>query len=165
MTEHPDLDALARAVIDANTYLVLGTLDADGEPRLSPVYFNHVDYAEFYWASSPAAHHSTNLVRHPSVEIVIFDSSQPVGAGQCVYLHADAAEVPAADLAAHCLAAFSGDLRGGRALTPGDLSGDAELRLYRAEATSYEVHVRGRDPVHGAGVDKRLPADPRDLAG
>jgi hypothetical protein len=165
MSEHPDLDALARDVIDANAYLVVGTLDPDGEPRLSPVYFNHVDYAEFYWASSPQSHHSANVVRHPSVTIVIFDSSKPVGSGQCVYLRADAAEVPEAELAQHCRAAFSGDLRGGRALTPRDLSGDADLRLYRAEATSYDVHVRGRDPVHGAGVDRRLPADPRDLDG
>ena len=165
MSEHPDLDAYARDVIDANTYMVLGTLDPDGEARISPVYFNHVDYAEFYWVSSPDAHHSANVARHPSVNIVIFDSSVPVGAGKCVYLHADAAVVPDSALAEHCQAAFSGDLRGARAFAPEELSGDADLRLYRAEATAYDVHVRGRDPVHGTGIDKRMPADPRDVEG
>jgi hypothetical protein len=162
MTEHPDLDARARDVIDANLYMVLGTLDPDGEPRLSPVYFTHVDYAEFYWVSSPGSHHSANVRRHPSVTIVIFDSSAPVGDGQCVYLDADAAEVPESELADHCRVAFSGDLRGASAFAPEDLSGDAALRLYRAEATSYDLHVRGRDPVHGTGIDRRVPVDPRD---
>jgi hypothetical protein len=165
MSEHPDLDARAREIIDANIYLVLGTLDPDGEPRLSPVYFTHIDYAEFYWVSSPDAHHSANVMRHPSASIVIFDSSVPVGRGQCVYLRADAAAVPEQELAVHCRAAFSSDLRGGVAFTPDELSGDEPLRLYRAEATSYDVHVRGRDPVHGAGIDKRMPADPRDVEG
>ena len=94
MSEHPDLDARAREILDANRYLVLGTVEPDGEPRLSPVYFTHVDYAELYWVSAPEAHHSANLQRHPSVNIVVFDSSAPVGHGSCVYLHADAAIVP-----------------------------------------------------------------------
>jgi Pyridoxamine 5'-phosphate oxidase len=164
MSEHPDLDARARDVIDANTYMVLGTLDPDGEPRLSPVYFTHVDYADFYWVSSPGAHHSRNVQRHPSISVVIFDSSVPVGAGQCVYVRADdAAVVPDTELDAHCRAAFAGDLRRAVSFAPDELSGDAPLRLYRAEATSYDVHVRGRDPVHGTGIDRRIPADPRDV--
>ena len=96
---------------------------------------------------------------------MVFDSRAPVGHGSCVYLHADAAIVPAAELADHCRAAFSGDLRGGYAFTPDELSGDEPLRLYRAEATSYDVHVRGSDTVHGSGIDRRMPADPRDEEG
>jgi Pyridoxamine 5'-phosphate oxidase len=165
MTDNPDLDAHAREILDANRYLVLGTVDPDGEPRLSPVYFTHVDYAELYWVSSPDAHHSRNLHRHSAVTIVVFDSSVAAGGGKCAYLHADAAVVPAAVLAAHCRTAFAGDLRGGHAFTAAELSRDEPLRLYRAEATSYDVHVRGSDPVHGSGIDKRMPADPRDVAG
>jgi predicted pyridoxine 5'-phosphate oxidase superfamily flavin-nucleotide-binding protein len=33
----PDHDALARAVIDANLYMVLGTADEDGRPWVTPV--------------------------------------------------------------------------------------------------------------------------------
>jgi hypothetical protein len=36
MGGHPELDAMARRVIDANQYMVLGTRDPDGSPRLSP---------------------------------------------------------------------------------------------------------------------------------
>jgi predicted pyridoxine 5'-phosphate oxidase superfamily flavin-nucleotide-binding protein len=31
----PDLDEMARHVIDTNAYMVLGTLDPDGSPRVS----------------------------------------------------------------------------------------------------------------------------------
>jgi hypothetical protein len=146
MTAHPDLDARARDIIDHNRYMTLGTLDPTGEPRLSPVHFTDVDYSDFYWVSSPSAHHSANVARHAAVSIVIYDSSASVGEGQAVFVQADAAEVPDAELAERCSAAFSGDLRGAVAFTPDDLRGDARLRLYRAAATAYEVHVRGRDP-------------------
>jgi predicted pyridoxine 5'-phosphate oxidase superfamily flavin-nucleotide-binding protein len=33
------LDDLARNVIDSNRYMALGTADADGHPRVSPVWF------------------------------------------------------------------------------------------------------------------------------
>jgi Pyridoxamine 5'-phosphate oxidase len=36
---HDDLAGHARAIIDANLYLTLGTIDADGHPWTSPVYF------------------------------------------------------------------------------------------------------------------------------
>jgi hypothetical protein len=36
---HRDLDVMARRVIDANHYMTLGTIDPDGRPRPSPVYY------------------------------------------------------------------------------------------------------------------------------
>jgi hypothetical protein len=57
----PDDTALrdiAHGVLDANRYLVLGTIEQDGRPRVSPVYFTHDDYRRLYWVSSPASTHS-----------------------------------------------------------------------------------------------------------
>ena len=55
--------------------------------------------------------------------------------------------------------AFGG--RGGaRAFSREELTGDGDLRLYVASATSYEVLVRGGDPRFGRGTDTRMPADP-----
>ena len=42
MGGHRELDAMARRVIDAHQYMVLGTRDPDGSPRLSPVYYTPV---------------------------------------------------------------------------------------------------------------------------
>ena len=35
----PDLDAVARAILDANHYMTLGTADENGPPWVSPLYY------------------------------------------------------------------------------------------------------------------------------
>ena len=59
----PDLDAMAREVLDRIRYIVLGTIDADGRTRTSPVYFQPHRYQDLYWVSHPDTHHSHNLGR------------------------------------------------------------------------------------------------------
>jgi hypothetical protein len=147
----------ARQVIDTNRYMALGTTEADHRPRVSPVYFTHDRYRDFYWVSSPEARHSVNVAARPDVAIVIFDSTVPVGGGKAVYVTARAARVPDGELAAGCAAAYGGAAPGEVAFTPEELSGEADLRLYRARATSHEVHVRGGDPDYGTGIDTRRP--------
>lgn len=147
---------MVRQVVDANHYMTLGTSEPDGRPRLSPVYFTHAGYRDYYWVSSPTAHHSLNLTARPSVAMVIFDSTTAPGDSHAVYLEADAAQVADEELAARCATAFAQVAAGARAFTPEELSGDAALRLYRAQATKHEVHIRGRDPIYGTGVDRRL---------
>ncbi|HEY3002866.1 MAG TPA: pyridoxamine 5'-phosphate oxidase family protein, partial [Kribbellaceae bacterium] len=93
-----DLDAHARALIDANLYVTLGTADADGTPWVSPVYFATADYAEFYWTSADDAAHSRNIARRPQVSMVIFDSQVPTYHGRAVYLSATATELTGRDL-------------------------------------------------------------------
>jgi hypothetical protein len=150
-----DLVEMARRVIDTNWYLTLGTTEPDHRPRLSPVYYTHVDYRDFYWVSSPGTRHSTNLTARPDVAIVIFDSTAPVGEGRAVYIGARASVVADADLPRRCAEAFARVGPGAKRFAPHELSGEAAFRLYHARATSHEVHIPGRDPVHGTGVDTR----------
>jgi hypothetical protein len=89
----PDLDATARAIIDANLYMALGTADQDGRPWVSPVYFASSEFREYFWVSSPDATHSRNLAGRPEVGIVSFDSQVPIGGAQAVYMTASADEV------------------------------------------------------------------------
>jgi pyridoxamine 5'-phosphate oxidase-like protein len=159
MSPHPDLNAMARRVIDGNHYMTVGTKGPDGEPRLSPVYYTAARYADLYWVSSPDARHSRNLTEHPAVRIVIFDSSVPVGEGEAVYLEAIARAVADDKLETRCPEAFR-TTAGARRFAPDELRGAAPLRLYVARVTSCEVHVAGRHPVHGRGIDMRRPADP-----
>jgi hypothetical protein len=154
-----ELDAMARRVIDGNIYMTLATLDPDGAPRLSPVYFTPARYTDLYWVSSPGAHHSRNLLERPDVRIVIFDSSVAVGHAEAVYMAAHARAIADEELDAVLGEAFGG--RGGaRAFARDELTGDADLRLYVARARTCEVHVPGGDPVRGRGTDRRVPADP-----
>lgn len=155
---HPDLNAMARRVIDANYYMTLATTDPDGRPRLSPVYYTPARYSDFYWVSSPEAQHSRNLAERPETEIVIFDSTAPVGEGEAVYVTATATAVPDDELETACPEAFR-TTAGARRFMPDDLRGGA-LRLYVAHTRSCEVHVAAHHPVHGRGSDTRQQADP-----
>jgi hypothetical protein len=78
MSGDPELDAMARRAIHANHYMTPVTRDPDARPRLSPVYYTPARYTDFYWVSSPNAHRSRNLAKHPEVAIVIFDSTAAV---------------------------------------------------------------------------------------
>lgn len=155
-----ELREMARRVLDQNRYLVLGTVEDDGRPRLSPVYFVPARYRDLYWVSSPDAQHSRNVRARPAVQIVVFDSSRVPGESEAVYLTATAREVAEDELPAVLHEAFDPEARGGRRFSAEELSGPADLRLYVATATSYDVHVRGGHPTLGTGIDRRLPADP-----
>jgi hypothetical protein len=157
-----ELREMARRVIDDNRYLVLGTVEDDGQPRLSPVYFTPARYRDFYWVSSPDAQHSHNVRERPEVRIVVFDSSTLPGQSEAVYVSATAREIPADELPGVLHEAFDPAHRGARAFTSDELSGDGDLRLYVASATAYDVHVRGSHPTHGTGIDRRMATDPGD---
>jgi uncharacterized pyridoxamine 5'-phosphate oxidase family protein len=154
-----DLDAMARRVIDANHYMTLATVNPDGHPRVSPVYFTAARYTDLYWVSSPDARHSKNLAERPAIEIVIFDSSLPVGETAAVYVSAHARAVEDDELQAVIPEAFR-TTAGARAFARIELQGRAPLRLYVAHAATCEVHVAGRHPLNLTGIDVRMPADP-----
>jgi len=151
-----DLAGMAREVIDTNRYMVLGTIEPDGRPRVSPVYFTHDGYRDFYWVSGPEAHHSHNVRTRPDVAIVVYDSTAAIGQGRAVYLTARAFEVPPSELEARCAAAFGNIPPGGaRPFAPSELRGEADLRLFVARAIKHEVHIPGGDPTYGTGIDSR----------
>jgi nitroimidazol reductase NimA-like FMN-containing flavoprotein (pyridoxamine 5'-phosphate oxidase superfamily) len=158
--DDPALRAMAHGVLDANRYLVLGTSERDGRPRVSPVYFTHEGYRHLYWVSSPASTHSGNLAADSRVGIVVFDSSRPTQETEAVYVTAVAAEVPPDELVEACVAAFAEVSGGARPFTPEELSGDADLRLYRAVVETAQVHVRGSHPVWGSDIDRRVTVRP-----
>ena len=74
---HANLAAHARAIIDTNLYMTLGTADLDGRPWTSPVYFAAGKDRDLYWTSAVDAQHSRNLAERPFVSIVVFDSTAP----------------------------------------------------------------------------------------
>jgi nitroimidazol reductase NimA-like FMN-containing flavoprotein (pyridoxamine 5'-phosphate oxidase superfamily) len=148
------LDQRAAAVIEANKYLTLGTVDVDGLPWVTPVYFTPDGHKDFYWASSPEASHSKNVELTPDVSITIFDSSVPIGGGSAVYLRARAEIVADTELE-RCAELYAARYPELRAFSVEELT--TELRLYRARATAHWILVRGSDPEYGTGIDSRRP--------
>jgi nitroimidazol reductase NimA-like FMN-containing flavoprotein (pyridoxamine 5'-phosphate oxidase superfamily) len=135
-----DPTALGRAIIEANLYMVLGTADEEGRPWVSPVYFAHADFREFYWVSRPETNHSRNLAERPQVGIVIFDSQVPISTGQAVYMSASAAELTGTEREAP-IEVFSRRSveHEGVPWTTADVEPPAHLRIYRAVASEQYV--------------------------
>jgi hypothetical protein len=135
-----DLAALARELLDSNSYMTLGTADADGRPWVSPVWFAAPTPAELLWVSDPGALHSRNLAARPEISIVVFDSTVPPYTGQALYMAATAAEVaePALErvIAAFASAALAA---GAGSWSPDDVRPPAALRLYRASVSQHWV--------------------------
>ena len=143
-------EAMARAIVDGNRYMTLGTADADGLPWASPVWYAPASYREFFWVSKPGSRHSMNIAVRPEVGIVVFDSTVPIGTGKAVYMAARAEEVTAANEIERGMSVFSRRSleHGGRDWTPDDIGSTARLRLYRATASEQFVL---------SAEDERLP--------
>ena len=137
--EVPTADA-ARRIVEANSYLVLATVDESGHPWATPVWFAAVGREQFIWISRADARHSRNIARSPAVGIVIFDSSVPAGHAEAAYFEAEAAEVTAADQA-HALGVYNTRslAQGIRAWTEADVTGASPYRLYRATVSQVSL--------------------------
>jgi nitroimidazol reductase NimA-like FMN-containing flavoprotein (pyridoxamine 5'-phosphate oxidase superfamily) len=149
---------VARAIIESNLYMTLGTADDAGGPWVSPVYYAPAGYGKFFWVSSPEAKHSLNLAGRPEVSIVIFDSGASIGTGQAVYMSAVAEAVDGADRD-RGIDIFSrrSQAHGAPAWRSEDVRPPALLRLYRALASRHYVLDPAGDPVHGRAREHRTP--------
>jgi nitroimidazol reductase NimA-like FMN-containing flavoprotein (pyridoxamine 5'-phosphate oxidase superfamily) len=152
MTENSELRTLATTIIEANQYLTLATADPTGLPWASPVWYAAAsDLREFFWISSPVSRHSNNIATRPQIAVVIFDSQQPIGTGQAVYLSAVAEAVADQDIDTG-MATFSraSQAWGGRAWSRSDVEAPARQRLYHATAVQHFVL---------SATDERIPVD------
>jgi nitroimidazol reductase NimA-like FMN-containing flavoprotein (pyridoxamine 5'-phosphate oxidase superfamily) len=164
-TAAPDLGQQARDLLDSIRYVVLATVDADGRPRTSPVYFTPSGYQDLYWVSYDDTHHSQNLGRDPRASGVVLDSTLPPGEGSAVYVTGTAREVGPDDLPAALPRAFDPEGRGGRRFSVDELTDEDGLRLWVLHVEAWEVHVGAGHPVLGTGHDRRVAVDPRRVGG
>jgi hypothetical protein len=153
MDQQQDLGAIARAIIESNMYMVLGTADESGHPWVSPVYYASASYMEFYWVSSPEVRHSLNIAVRPQVSIVIFNSQAPIGTGQGVYMSAIAEPLIGIDLDLGIEIYSRTSLgHGGHEWKPEDVQAPAIYRLYRANALEHWMLDPAGHPDHRTPV-------------
>lgn len=145
-----DNDEIARDILARNSYVVLATADAHGVPWASPVWFAQEDYHELFWVSAPDARHSRNVAVRPEIAMVVFDSTVTPGDGQAVYISAFASPA-GSGLDVYSRAAVRSGLE---PWGQERVSGDARLRLYRAEITEYSI----LDPA--VDIDVRIRVSP-----
>jgi nitroimidazol reductase NimA-like FMN-containing flavoprotein (pyridoxamine 5'-phosphate oxidase superfamily) len=133
VTQEQDLGALARSIIDANRFMVLGTADASGTPWVSPVWYAPRSYRECVWVSRPGTRHSRNIAERPQVAIAVYDSHRS-GSWSAFYMAAVAPELDDVDDA---LEAFNrrSEAQGLRPWSRAEVTPPGEFRLYRATVT------------------------------
>ncbi|MEV6971206.1 pyridoxamine 5'-phosphate oxidase family protein [Hamadaea sp. NPDC051192] len=155
-----ELLAHARDLADSNRYLTLATVDQDGHPWTSPVYFAaDADLREFYWVSSPTAQHSLNLEKRPDVSLVVFDSTVRPYHGRCLYAAGTAQPLTGTQIHQGLTIYPGPPSRGGSSVSTADVTGTAPWRIYRAEASALWVLCprAPRQPCdrHGRADDHR----------
>ena len=151
MNQTADLRADAMTILAANCYLVLATADPTGLPWASPVWYASADHREFFWVSKPGARHSNNIATRPEIGIVIFDSQQPPGTGQAVYVSAIAEQVPDEDLdRGIAIYAQASQAQALSVWSREDVEAPARHRLYHATAVEHFIL---------SSTDERLPLD------
>jgi hypothetical protein len=109
-----------------------------------------------YWISWTDGLHSRNIAARPEVNVVVFDTTVPVGAAEAVYMAARAEEVPPSDLDACVGVACRARFPEMNVFPADELRPPGPLRLYRARVSEHSVLIRGCDPRRGRGVDYRL---------
>ena len=159
MTADAPLLEHAHGLLEANDYLTLGTVNADGTPWTTPFYFAADGLTDVYWVSSRTSLHSVNVEARPEVSLVVFDSTVPAYHGRALYAVGSASVVEDAEVE-RGLSVYPGpESRGGSPLTADEVTGDSPWRLYRAQATQVWVlcprEPRQPCPRHGRSDDHR----------
>ena len=148
-----DLRARALEVVEAEMYLVLGTVSPAGESWTCPVWFAHDGLDRFFWLSRPYRAHSVNLTARSRVSFVIFNSRQPTGVGLAVYASADARVVPDDELDnALSIVSPRSVAHGGRAWDRERLE-PLPLELYEADPVELWLN-----PGEGTDIRERVPS-------
>lgn len=154
------LSAHARELAERIRYLTLGTVDHDGRPWTSPVYFAaDSDLRMFYWVSRETCQHSRNLATRPDISLAVFDSTVPPHHGRCLYALGTAAACSPAELEIGLRVYPGPSSRGGSPMTMQDVTGSSALRLYQARTSALWV-LCPREPGqacerHGRADDHR----------
>jgi hypothetical protein len=128
----------------------LASESVHGGHGATPVWFAR-EGNDFFWVSRPGTQHSRNIAERPDISLVVFGSTVAVGSASAFYARARAGLVPDEELASGVAVLVAEcEAQGIGPWSVDDVTGDSELRLYRASST--EAWVLAGD----GGPDRRL---------
>jgi hypothetical protein len=134
-----DLDAL-RQILQRQPFCVLGSASNDGEPWVTPVFYNYDASLRLIWESSREAVHSRHIAENPRVAAVVTQLDVE-DADEAAYFDCLAVQVPPDRLAEALTAYLDGphQRQHGIQHRVEDYLGDKPLRLY--EAVPYRAYL------------------------
>jgi len=80
----------ARHLLDAGNHMTIATVDPEGTPWVTPVFYVADADDALYWVSDNEARHSVNIRANPAVAVVIYQTQPTTDA---VYITARAVEL------------------------------------------------------------------------
>ena len=122
-------------ILQEQWFCVLGTASLQGEPWVSPVFFNIDEGFRIVWESAADALHSKLIAENPAVAIVVANYAKQ-DADEAVYLVCKAHEVPPARLS-EALDIF---INGAHKRTP-EVVRRVEMYLGDSPQRLYEAHI------------------------
>lgn len=133
----------AKQLIGRLNYLTLATVGRDGQPWNTPVFHAYDGQKTFYWGSRHNTQHSQNISENDRGFVVIYDSTVKPYHGEAVYAQVLYEELQPAEIdqAIKLLHTKLGESY----MTPADVQGTAEHRLYKATIENAWIKDPERD--------------------
>ena len=124
--------------------MTLATTDKDGQPWNTPVFYAYDGKKTFYWGSRHNTQHSQNIALNPRGFIVIFDSTVEPYHGEAFYAQVLCEELDEPTEIEQAIELLHARL-GESYMTPQDVQGSAEHRLYKATVKNAWIKDPQRD--------------------
>ncbi|MBL8121955.1 pyridoxamine 5'-phosphate oxidase family protein [Candidatus Saccharibacteria bacterium] len=135
-----------------NLYCTVATVTPQGSPWASPLYYGFDEKGILYIRSSKNAQHMVNMRHSGQAFVTIFDSSQPIGTADGLYLQCSARELDRADEITEALAIMNGRI-GSNTNDPSKFMGAGPRRVVQLQPV---MVWRNRAEVTPAGfIDYR----------
>jgi hypothetical protein len=134
----------AKSLIQRLNYLTLATTDNSGQPWNTPVFCAYDGKKTFYWGSRQNTQHSQNIAQEARGFIVIYDSTVEPYHGEAVYAQVLCEELGEPREIAQAIELLHARL-GESYMTPADVQGSAEHRLYKATVINAWIKDPERD--------------------
>ncbi len=141
-----------RYIAEKTIYCCLATINDDGTPWASPLFFGYDESLNIYWRSAVNSRHSQNIERQPDVSIVIYDSNSNWGEGKGLYMKGRA-EIVEGNESNVQNALRHLDRRSNKKTQQSELLGDSPRRVYKFTPSS--IWVNKSLPKDGALIGVR----------
>ena len=148
-----DLPGYFQQVLRDIHYVTIATVGPGNIPWNSPVVGYFDDDLNVYWSSDTRSQHSKNIARQPSIFVVVYDTTLPLGEGKGLYLQMKARKLlrPTEVEAAKQIYL---DRFGEDAHEP--FVGSCPRRIYMAEPVRVWTNTDGARGGHFIDIRKRL---------
>lgn len=124
-------------LVNRMKYMTLSTVDQNGNPWVTPLFYVFDDQYNFYWYSRRVADHSKNISHNSAAAVSIYDQNMSEDNAGGLYLKGVASEVEESDLdrviGIYVVRSYPGEteIRNEFVTMTNDFKKESPLRFYR----------------------------------